>query len=525
MRHTHYLAVCTAMVALGGCAHAPSPIADRDRLNVALSSDIRGTEPGIRRDANTDTVMMHVLEGLVAAREDGTPGPMLARTIDVSPDGRRYVFTLRDKVRFSNGAPLTAREVVWSWHRYLDPATGWLCLPGFDGTKGARVVQVAATGPMTIAFTLDRPDPLLRARMASVECGGSAIIHPSSVDASGKWRLPVATGPYRIADWRKGEYLDLVANPLYASRGGARDGFTGGKTPSTRQLRFYIIRDSQSRMAAFAKGQLDVLSDLGGPDVRQVRRIAGASLMSTPVAGINAILIRADHAPLNDIRFRRALAMAIDRRAITALATGETGRPNASVVPIASPFHVSAHDAALRYDPAAARALVAQTAYRGEPITMVTTRRYVDVFDQALIVQAMARKVGINIRLEVLDWATQLSRYQSGEYQLMSFIYSARADPYLSYDAMLGDQHVSKRKVWGAPAAIALLRTAGEVGDRAQRQAAFDALHRMMVVQVPMIVLFNAADLNATRKGVSGYRSWMLETPRLWNVIKSGGHA
>ena len=514
-----------AALSLAGCAHAPSPVTDRDRLTVALSSDIRGTEPGTRRDANTDTVMMHVFEGLVAAREDGTPGPLLAKSIDVSADGRHYVFTLRDGMRFSNGAPLTAREVVWSWHRYLDPATGWLCLPGFDGSKGARVEQVTATGAMTIAFTLDRSDPLLLARMASVECGGSAIVHPSSLDADGKWRAPVATGPYRIAAWRKGEYLDLVANPLYASRGGARDGFTGGKSANVRQLRFYVIRDSESRMAAFAKGQLDVLSDLGGPDVRQIRRVAGTSLVSAPVAGINAILIRADHAPLNDVRVRRALAMAIDRRAIAALATGATGRANASVVPVASPFHTALHDAALRYDPAAARALLAQTAYRGEPITMVTTRRYVDVFDQALIVQAMARKVGLNIRLEVLDWATQLNRYQSGEYQLMSFLYSARADPYLSYDAMLGDQHVSKRKVWGDRAAIALLRTAGEAGDRAQRQAAFDALHRMMVAQTPMIVLFNAADLNATRKGIAGYRSWMLETPRLWNVTKAGGHA
>lgn len=94
-------------------------------LLISLNGDIRSTSPGVNRDANTDTVMMHIVEGLVAYRENGLPAPLLAQVVDVSEDGKTYTFTLRDNVRFHNGAVLAADDVVWAWQRYLDPATNW----------------------------------------------------------------------------------------------------------------------------------------------------------------------------------------------------------------------------------------------------------------------------------------------------------------------------------------------------------------------------------------------------------------
>src|SRR3546814_16337260 len=79
----------------------------------------------MKRDANTDAVILHVVEGLVAAREDGSVGPMLADRWTVSPDGRTYRFPLREGLRFHNGAPLPAAELVWSLNRYLDPDSRW----------------------------------------------------------------------------------------------------------------------------------------------------------------------------------------------------------------------------------------------------------------------------------------------------------------------------------------------------------------------------------------------------------------
>src|SRR5262249_8258489 len=77
--------------------------------------------------------------------------------------------------------------------------------------------------------------------------------------------------------------------------------------------------------------------------------------------------------------------------------------------------------------------LVAEAGYHGQPIKMITNKRYAYVFDSAVLAQEMARAAGINIELEVLDWAAQLDRYNRGDYQSMSFVYSARLDPSLSF--------------------------------------------------------------------------------------------
>src|ERR1700742_670715 len=76
-------------------------------LRIRLNADIRSLDPGVNRDANTDAVQSHLFEGLVAFKEDATVGPLLAKSIDVSEDGKTYNFVLRDDLRFSNGEPVS----------------------------------------------------------------------------------------------------------------------------------------------------------------------------------------------------------------------------------------------------------------------------------------------------------------------------------------------------------------------------------------------------------------------------------
>ena len=105
---------------------------------VAIRSDILGTQPGVRRDAITDNVLHHIMESLVSYGEDIAVQPMLAESWTVSEDGTEWTFTLRDGVSFHNGEPMTAEDVVWSWNRWLDPATEFACLDWYDGSEGLR---------------------------------------------------------------------------------------------------------------------------------------------------------------------------------------------------------------------------------------------------------------------------------------------------------------------------------------------------------------------------------------------------
>ncbi len=93
------LAACCALAAATAFAQTPKP---GGTIRVSINNVIRSTNVGVQRDANSDAVMMHIVEGLVAYKEDGAPAPMLAESVEVSKDGKAYTFKLRKGVKFQN---------------------------------------------------------------------------------------------------------------------------------------------------------------------------------------------------------------------------------------------------------------------------------------------------------------------------------------------------------------------------------------------------------------------------------------
>jgi peptide/nickel transport system substrate-binding protein len=221
---------------------------------------------------------------------------------------------------------------------------------------------------------------------------------------------------------------------------------------------------------------------------------------------------------LRDPRLRRALALAIDDVGLTRVVTQGTAQPNSSLVPTSSAFHVGVQARLIRRDLAQARALVAASGYRGQPINLVTNRRYPQMFDSAVLIQAMAKTIGIDIRIQVLDWAAELDRYNHGAYQAMTFAYSARLDPSQNYGAVIGSKASQPNKVWDDPLARSLLKASTATADPAKRQAIFDQLHQRMLEQTPLVVLYNPSHVAAVRDGVDGFRTWSTVQQRLWDV-------
>jgi peptide/nickel transport system substrate-binding protein len=511
------LTVAAGVAALLAAA-MPASAQNNGSMRVRLSSDIRSTDPGTNRDDNTDAVMLHVVEGLVALREDTTIGPLLASKIAVSADGLRYTFTLRDGVRFHDGTPLTAAAVVWSWKRYLDPATGWRCLPEFDGRGMTRILAVEAPDPKTVVFKLERRAGLLLATMARTDCGGSGIVSKSSLGADGKWKEPVGTGPYKLVEWKRGQYVDLVRFDGYASLPGARDGYTGGKKAEIEKLRFMVIPDEVAGKTALYSGAIDVFPEARSGDIDEIRKNPRTKIELAPAMDMFALLIQTRDPLLKDVRIRKALALALDLPGIAEAVTEGVSQSNSSAIPRSSTYYSAVQATGYRRNIAQARKLLVEAGYHGQPITMMANKRHSESFDSAVLAQAMAGEAGFRIELEVLDWATQLDRYTKGRYQTMSFTYSARLDPSLSYEMISGPKATQPRKVWDDPVAQEKLAASMRTADRAERQALFDDMHRKMLDDVPFIVLFNSADAVGLRRNVVGYKSWAAAKPRLWNV-------
>jgi peptide/nickel transport system substrate-binding protein len=487
-------------------------------LRVMVNADLRSTDPGVNRDLNSDTITMHLLEGLVAYRENLSVGPLLAEKVDLSADGTTYTFTLRDGLTFHNGKPLTSDDVLFAWKRYLDPATQWRCLSEFDGKGSAKVVDMQAPDLRTFVIKVEKPSALFLGQMARTDCGSSAIYHRDSLGADGKWVQPIGTGPYVWGEWLRGQSIELVRNPTYKSRPGERDGLTGGKKAIAEKVRFVIIPESASAKAALYAGNIDVRPDFAARDLEEVKSRTDVKVGTHPTMELNGILFQTRDPLLQDVRIRRALSMSIDRDDLIDAVTYGLVKPVQSPIPLASPYSSPLQKAEWKRDIPGAKKLLAEAGYKGQPIKMIVTKRYMSLYDGAVFVQQMAKEAGINIELEVLEWATQLDLYGKGEYQSMFFSFSSRLDAALSFEMLSGPKATQPRKVWDNAAATDLITQAMVTSDHAKRQALFDELQTKFVADLPMIPLWNSVDIAAWRSNVSGYQNWAASMPRLWNV-------
>ncbi|WP_376095679.1 ABC transporter substrate-binding protein [Roseomonas sp. CCTCC AB2023176] len=501
---------------LGALALAAIPATAQDLLRVRLNADIRGTEPGTNRDANTDGLHWHVVEGLVALRADSTVGPMLAERIDVSEDGRTYTFPLRQGVRFHNGQPLTAADVVASIERYRRRDVNWRCRADLDSDV-TRVTAVEAPDDRTVVIRLEKPSALFLTTLARTDCGQTGIYHRDSLNPDGTWRTPIGTGPFRMGEWRRGQFVELTRNPDYAALPGDPDGMAGNKTASVERIRFVLIPDEAAARAALLAGNVDLLPDARTRDLQDLRA-RGMTISSHPSMDLQAILFQTRDPLLQDVRIRRAIAMALDVPEIVRAVTEGQSRASRSPIPPASGFNTPAMLEVPARDLDGARRLLREAGYNGQPLKIITTRRYEAFYEIAVVAQDMLKEAGINAEIEVLEWATQLDRYNAGTYQMMSFGYSARLDPSLSYEMFTGPKATQTRKLWDSPEVQAILEATMSEPNPDRRRAAFVDLHRRLMEDVPMIALYSSVTHGASRPNVQGYRSWSVDAPRLWGV-------
>lgn len=524
-------AVLSAWLGLAGACAAQSAVV------VSQSADIRSTNPGVDRDNTTDGVVLHMVEGLVGYRENGSVGPLLAQSFAVSKDGLAYTFQLRKGVKFHNGAVMTSADVAWSWKRYMDPRTQWRCLGEFDGSAGAKVVATSTPDPHTFVMRLDKPSAVFLDTLARTDCGMAAVLHSSSVKADGGWDKPVGTGPFSFVEWKRGESVLLAVFKDYQSPGGAKpDGYTGAKKPLVDTVKFVVAASPSAARAGLEAGEVDAAqitpsdaqeltfgTSFSGrssarPGAPKAALDQGIKVLIARQGSKNALLLQTRDPVLKNEKVRQAIAASLDIRQIVALASEGMASVNASAVPEGSAYFSPSHKARHSHDATLARKLLNEAGYRGEKITIQTNKRtHVPSYHIALKAQAMMQAAGINAQVEVLDWPVQLDRYNKGDFQVSSFTYSSRLDPGLSYEQFAGDKDREPRKVWDDPAARKLIDASLVEADPKKRQALFDEAHALMLKQVPLILLYNGIDTWATRTRIAGFSVWEGK-PRAWNT-------
>lgn len=504
-----------AMCASAGTAALARP------LTVVLNADIRSTNPGVNRDGNTDGVMLNIVEGLVGSTADGLVKPLLAERVALSDDGMTYTFTLRQGVKFHNGAPLTSAEVLWSWTRYMKPGTDWRCLSEFDGRNGLKVLEVSAPDPSTFVMRIDKPQALFLDSLARNDCAMAAVIHPDSLNPDGSWKAPIGTGPFKLGTWRRGQQLTLQRFDAYVSPPGDKpDGATGKKQALVDEVRFLIVPDSSTIKAGLSSGALDI-SKVQNGDVAELLKDKRLNVVEDLTGGRNAILFQTKDPLMSNLKLRQAISAAIDVSQLVGLVTEGKGTPNSSAIKLGSYYYSDTQKTHNSFSLEKARALLKESGYKGERIRITTNNREnIPSLNIAIVMQQMLKTAGIEADIDIVEWGTHMDRFLKGNYQILVHSYSSRIDPALSFEHFTGPKATQPRKVWDSPTAQAILDKSTVVSDTKERQKLFDALHRQMLEEVPLIILFNPVEPWATSRKVQGFQPWE-GMPRMWGVSLS----
>jgi len=375
-------------------------------LRMADLSAITSIDPASAGVFVTEKSM--VTEVLVGATQDFVLTPKLATSWkQTSPT--TWVFKLRDDVKFHNGKPLTANEVKFSLDRVakIDARSRSM----MDYNK-SRVVD-----DHTIEVTTNKPNPILP---AVIHYSNMAVIHPDSLNAQGNFSIPVGTGPMMYDSFdQQTRVFTVKKNPDY----------WGGKV-SLDGIVFTAVPDHNSRTLAIEKGEIDFTVDLPYNEAARIDALPGINVEKYLTPRVYRLVVNFNHAPLQDIRVRQAISLAINRTDIVENVLYGVGQPaKGFFLPSMSFGNKNLKE--LPYDPVKAKALLAEAGYKDtngdgivekdeKPLTIniVTGNNRPGLSPISETVGSDLKAIGIQPKVEIMASAASTDRVNAGSYDL-----------------------------------------------------------------------------------------------------------
>jgi peptide/nickel transport system substrate-binding protein len=326
-------------------------------------------------------LLTNVYEGLVRLDADGRIVPSLAGSWTVGEDRRTYDFQLRPGVRFSNGQEFTAQDVKFSIDRVKSDWTISL------KSKMDVVDRVDVVSPAQARVVLKRPS---NAWLFDMTTRVGAMFTPTGI--ADLPNTPVGTGPYVFAQRKRGDSIVLRANPSY-----------WGRKPvyTTVYLKYY--KDATALNNALLSNGIDVISLIAAPDsIPQFESDTRFNVIQGTTNSEVVLSFNNAKAPLNDVRVRRALTMAVDRKALLATVSANRGTLIGSMVPPTDPWYEDLAGV-YPYDPGKAKALLAE-AGQPNPTLRLRIPNLPYAISAAQFVASQLGEVGARVTIEPLDF-------------------------------------------------------------------------------------------------------------------------
>ena len=502
------LALAVAGPALFG--HVPAAEAQKrgGTLTIVRPTDPVSLDPNLETTAPGAWVYFNMLEGLLTLDDKMQVKPSLATGYEVlSPTKVR--FKLRPNVKFHDGTPFNAAAVKFTFDRALkgNPPARWASLAG--SLTGAEVVD-----DLTVDMVTKEPyGPVLRT--LAMYCMG--IVSPTAVQKMGEnfSRAPVGTGPFKFVEWKTNTHVILERNPDY-----------WGEKALLDRVVFKVVPEEGARMIALQTGDADMVLFPAPTQLPGLRKDPKFTVHE--VGGIRVVFIgmHAGMPPLDDVRVRSAMLYAVDRKAILEnIMEGSAAPARGVLAPGVFGFKDMELDRLYPYDKAKARALLAQAGWTpgpdgimqkgGQRLTLswlAARGRYPKDGEITEAVQAMLKDVGIEAKVQFLEWAAVFQQVRAATLNHNLFTLgwvTSNADADYSLYALFHSKDAPpvgwNTSRYVNPKVDALVEQARRSLNQTEREKLYGEVQDILAKEMVWIPVYTTKEIIATRATVKGF--------------------
>ena len=428
--------------------------------------------------ATAGVVFYNVQEGLVKLDRHGKIAPWLAERWHTA-DQRNYTFFLKRGVRFHNGRELRAADVKFVIDRAMNPETKHP-YPGYY----EAISDIIVKDDYTITFALKTTTANFLLNLARQ----GSVMYPREAVETLKSE-PIGTGPYKLAEWVRGDRIVLVKNPDYHVKG----------LPRLDRVTYRFVPDPNAALAALKAGEVDAaMFGIGPEHVPELQKDGRFQVVIGETTSDVIMSMNNSRKPYTDIRVRRAITHGVSKPEVVKGAMFGLGRVIGSNVDPLNPYFVDM-SGAMPYDPAKAKKLLAEAGYpNGFETVLKVAPQYLYTVRTGEVIADQLRKIGVKVKIEQIEWSQWLSRvWKDAEYDLTiighaeSWDIANYANPkyYFRYDSADFQKLFKESEV--------------TVDDTARREL-YVKMQRKLAEDAPVVWLYIYPRLAVAKKGVQG---------------------
>ncbi|WP_424812322.1 ABC transporter substrate-binding protein [Roseococcus sp. YIM B11640] len=444
--------------------------------------------PGLNNQMPTLIIAGKMFQGLLTYTKRLEPLPVLAKSWQVSPDGREYLFTLQDNVKFHDGRPMTPDDVLFSitkWAPEVSPRARSVL---------ALIKESDSPAPNQVRFVLEKPfEPfLLIFDVTTLPIVPKHAFEGQDFRRAPAAQSPIGTGPFKFAEWQRGNFARFERFADYWRPG----------MPFFDQLIYRVIPDSQSRRLALETGQvmLTQATDIEPFDIPQMGARPNLAVDPTGWEYFSPLgWIELNHRvqPLGDVRVRRAMSMALNREFLASRIHFGTAKPATGPLSASTRFY----DANIKlpgFDVRGANALLDAAGYRPNAQGIRFSLKhlvppYGEIYQrQSEFYRQAMRAIGIEFVLETTDAGGWAQRVQNWEYETTNNLVYQYGDPTLGVERTYVTSNILKVLFantggYSNPKVDELFLRGRDAASSTERGAIFNELQKLLVEEVPQI--------------------------------------